>query len=66
VAESPTQAPGIQIPAENVASDGAKLSFDVAMAAGSYASTWDEAKKIWAGTWTQNGTGMPLDLARAP
>jgi hypothetical protein len=66
VAESPEQAPGMQIPTENVVSDGLKLSFDVSVVAGDYAGTWDEAKKAWVGTWKQNGLEMPLDFARAP
>src|SRR5690242_9737510 len=37
VGESPAQAPGLQIPTENVVSDGAKLTFDVSMVQGSYA-----------------------------
>jgi hypothetical protein len=66
VGESPSQAPGMPIPTENVASDGAKLSFEVSMVAGNYAGTWDEAQKAWIGTWTQGGFAMKLDLARAP
>ena len=65
-AESPMQAPGMVIPTENVASDGTKLSFDVAMAAGSYAGTWDAAKGAWVGTWKQGGLDMPMELKRAP
>jgi hypothetical protein len=66
VGESPSQAPGMQIPAENVVSDGANLTFDVGAVAGNYAGTWDEAKKAWVGMWKQNGLGMPLDFTRAP
>ena len=65
-AESPTQAPGMVIPTENVASDGTKLSFDVAMAAGSYSGTWDAAKGAWVGVWKQGGLDMPMELKRAP
>jgi hypothetical protein len=64
--ESPSQAPGMVIPAENVASDGATLSFEVSLAAGSYSGTWDDAKKAWVGIWKQSGVDMPLDFARAP
>lgn len=66
VGESPSQAPGVQIPAENVVSDGAKLTFDVAAVAGGYSGTWDAAKNVWVGTWKQGGYEMPLDFARAP
>jgi hypothetical protein len=66
VGESPSQAPGMPIPTENVTSDGAKFSFEVSMVAGNYAGTWDDAQKTWIGTWTQGGQGMKLDLARAP
>jgi hypothetical protein len=66
VGESPSQAPGAQIPAENVTSDGAKLTFDVAAVAGGYSGVWDEAKKAWVGTWKQQGFDMALDFARAP
>lgn len=66
VGESPSQAPGMQIPTENVVSDGAMFTFDVGAVAGSYSGVWDEAKKVWVGTWKQNGLDMPLDLARAP
>jgi hypothetical protein len=66
VGESPSQAPGMQIPAENVVSDGSKLTFDVAAVAGGYAGTWDDSKKAWVGMWTQQGLAMPLDFARAP
>ena len=65
-AESPTQAPGIVIPTQNVTSDGTTLTFDVAMAAGSYAGTWDAAKGAWVGVWKQNGFDMPMELKRAP
>jgi|JI9StandDraft_1071089.scaffolds.fasta_scaffold12811_5 hypothetical protein len=65
-AESPTQAPGMVIPTENVASDGDKLSFEVAMAQGSYAGTWDAAKNAWVGVWKQSGYEMPMELKRAP
>ena len=65
-AESPTQAPGMVIPTENVASDGANLSFDVALAAGSYSGTWDAAKGAWVGAWKQGGLDMPMELKRAP
>ena len=65
-AESPSQAPGMVIPTENVASDGDKLSFEVAMAQGSYAGTWDAANGAWVGVWKQNGFDMPMELRRAP
>lgn len=64
--ESPSQAPGVQIPAEAVKSDGATLTFDVAAVVGSYSGTWDDAKKAWVGIWKQGGFDMPLDLSRAP
>jgi hypothetical protein len=66
IGESPAQAPGVQIPAENVVSDGAKLTFDVSMVAGNYAGTWDDAKKAWVGTWKQGGIDMPLQFTRTP
>jgi hypothetical protein len=65
-AESPSQAPGMAIPTENVTSDGKALSFEVAMAMGSYSGAWDAKKKAWVGTWKQGGQDMQLDLARAP
>jgi len=64
-AESPTQAPGMVIPTENVSSDGDKLSFEVALAQGSYAGTWDAAKSAWVGVWKQGGLEMPMELKRA-
>lgn len=66
VGESPAQAPGLQIPTENVTSDGAKLTFEVSMVQGSYAGIWDQMQKAWVGTWTQGGQSMQLDLTRAP
>lgn len=65
-AESPTQAPGMVIPTENVTNDGDKLSFDVALAQGSYAGIWDAANSAWIGVWKQNGLEMPMELRRAP
>jgi len=64
--ESPTQAPGVPVPTQNVESDGSRLSFTSSMVQGSYAATWDEARKAWVGKWTQNGVDMSLDWARAP
>jgi hypothetical protein len=58
-AECPTHAPGMVIPTENVASDGA-------LAAGSFSGTWDAAKGAWVGTWKQGGLDMPMELKRAP
>lgn len=65
VGESPSQAPGVQIPAENVISDGSALTFDVAAVGGSYSGAWDEAKKAWVGVWKQGGFDMPLDFSRS-
>ncbi len=65
IGESPAQAPGMQIPTENVVSDGSKLAFDVQAVGGRYEGVWDEGKKSWVGTWSQTGYDMPLDLARA-
>lgn len=65
-AESPSQAPGMVIPTENVANDGDKLSFEVAMAQASYSGTWDAANSVWVGVWKQNGFEMPMELRRAP
>lgn len=65
-AESPTQAPGMVIPTENVTNDGDKLTFEVSLAQGSYAGTWDAAKGAWIGVWKQNGLEMPMELQRAP
>lgn len=65
-AESPSQAPGMVIPTENVASDGDTLSFEVGMAQGSYSGTWDAANAVWIGVWKQNGFEMPMELRRAP
>ena len=62
--ESPAQAPGMKIPADNVTSDGDTLTFDVASVAGRYEGAWDDAKKSWVGIWSQSGYDMPLDLAR--
>ncbi len=64
-AESPTQAPGMVIPTENVASDGDTLSFEVALAQGSYAGMWDATKAAWVGVWKQGGLDMPMELKRA-
>jgi hypothetical protein len=64
--ESPTQAPGVVMPTENVTSDGNALSFEVAMVRGSYSGTWDASKKAWVGTWKQNGRETQLDLTKAP
>jgi hypothetical protein len=65
-AESPTQAPGMVIPTENVTNDGDRLTFEVALAQGSYAGTWDTANSAWIGVWKQNGLEMPMELRRAP
>jgi hypothetical protein len=62
---SPTQAPGVEIPTENVTSDGKTLGFEVGVVTGSYSGTWDATKKTWVGTWKQDGEEMQLDLAKA-
>jgi hypothetical protein len=64
--ESPTQAPGQTIPVDTITSDGATMTFSIAMILGDYKATWDETQKMWTGAWTQNGTTMKLDLTRAP
>ena len=65
--ESPAQAPGQQMPATTITSDGATIAFALASVPGSpsYTGKWDAAKKAWVGTFTQGGGSLPLSLTRA-
>lgn len=60
--ESPDQGKFV-LPAEQVVVDAEHLGFKIAQIGGSYAGTWDAAKKGWVGTWTQ-GQSMALVLTR--
>ncbi|HEX5008513.1 MAG TPA: hypothetical protein VFV70_15470 [Hyphomonadaceae bacterium] len=62
--ESTAQAPGQQFPLDTITSDGATLSFSLAMVQASFTGRWDAAQKAWVGTFTQ-GADVPLSLTRA-
>jgi uncharacterized protein len=64
--ESPTQAPGVTIPTENVVCDGTTLSFASTTVSGAYSAKWDAGRKAWVGVWKQNGVDMPMELMRTP
>lgn len=60
--ESLDQAPGQKMPLDSI-SIGDTLTFEFSMAAVSYTGQWDEARQVYAGTFTQGGS-MPLEFAR--
>jgi pimeloyl-ACP methyl ester carboxylesterase len=47
----------------DVASDGAKLSFDAPAVKGRYAAEWNATQKAWVGKWSQ-GADIPLSFQR--
>lgn len=51
------------IPIRDVAVEGAALRFAVPAVGGSYAGTWDAARKLWQGRWSQGPLQVPLDFA---
>lgn len=63
--ESPSQAPGMAMPVDSVALTDGELTFAMAQILGEYKGKWSESAKTFDGTWTQGGTAMELDLARA-
>jgi len=53
-----------RIPIDTIDATPDHLKFSIAAIGGSYDATWDEPKKQWAGTWTQGGAALPLNLTR--
>ncbi|HYI47631.1 MAG TPA: alpha/beta hydrolase [Allosphingosinicella sp.] len=62
--ESVDQAPGRKIPIETLAIADGRLTFAMPAMRIAYDGRWDPARNLFAGTFTQNGTPLPLDLAR--
>lgn len=55
----------VKIPIDTLEATPDHLKFTVAAIAGAYDGKWDEGGKQWAGTWTQGGNALPLNLGRA-
>ena len=62
--ESVDQAPGRKIPIDSLAIADGRLTFAMPALRATYEGRWDPARNIFAGTFTQSGTPLPLDLAR--
>jgi pimeloyl-ACP methyl ester carboxylesterase len=62
--ESVDQAPGRKIPMESLAIAEGRLTFAIPALRVTYEGRWDAARNLFAGTFTQNGNPIPLDLAR--
>lgn len=62
VLESLDQAPGQKIPLTSV-TIGETFEFTLSAAAISYSGSWDDAREVYAGTFTQGGS-MPLEFSR--
>jgi hypothetical protein len=54
----------MDIPVSAITRDGAKMTFEVAIVGGHYAGTLSSDARSVAGTWSQNGAELPLDLKR--
>jgi hypothetical protein len=63
-AESVDQAPGQKLPVATIAIADGRMTFAMPAIRASYEGRWDPARNLFAGTFTQNGTPLPLDLAR--
>ncbi|MEA3014971.1 MAG: uncharacterized protein QOD42_3516 [Sphingomonadales bacterium] len=63
-AESVDQAPGQKIPVAAIAIADGRMTFAMPAIRASYEGRWDPARNLFAGIFTQNGTPLPLDLAR--
>lgn len=59
--ESPDQAPGQQIPIDEIRIDDGTLSFAIKRIGASYEATWNEEQGAWVGTFKQ-GASLPLTL----
>jgi len=55
----------VKIPIDTVEATPDHLKFNIAAIMGTYDGKWDEAGRQWAGTWTQGGNTLPLNLSRA-
>lgn len=62
--ESVDQAPGQKIPVATIAIADGRLTFAMPAIRASYEGRWDPGRNLFAGTFTQNGTPLPLELAR--
>jgi uncharacterized protein len=62
--ESVDQAPGQKIPIDTLAVADGRLTFAMPAIRATYEGRWDPARNLFAGTFTQNGSPMPLNLAR--
>jgi pimeloyl-ACP methyl ester carboxylesterase len=62
--ESVDQAPGHKIPIDTLAIADGRLTFAMPAIRATYEGRWDPARSLFAGTFTQSGTPLPLDLAR--
>lgn len=63
--ESPSQAPDLIIPLENIKADDELMSFEAPSIQGDFTGVWQEDSKSWSGAWTQSGRSLPLELAPA-
>jgi pimeloyl-ACP methyl ester carboxylesterase len=62
--ESVDQAPGRKFPVDSLAVTDGRLTFAVAAWRVTYEGRWEAARNLFAGTFTQSGNAMPLDLSR--
>lgn len=62
--ESVDQAPGQKIPMASLAIADGRLTFAMPAIRVVYEGRWDAARSLFAGTFTQSGAPLPLDLAR--
>jgi pimeloyl-ACP methyl ester carboxylesterase len=62
VLQSPDQS-NASFKVDKIDSSSKQLSFSLAKFNASYAAEWDESKKAWVGSWTQNSK-TPLNLTR--
>jgi uncharacterized protein len=62
--ESVDQAPGQKLGVDSLAIADGQLTFAIAAIRVRYEGRWDEARSVFAGTVTQNGRAMPLELGR--
>lgn len=63
--ESPSQAPGMLIPADTVANEGETFAMTIAALRAEYSANWDGGARSWVGKFTQSGTPMDLTMTRA-
>jgi pimeloyl-ACP methyl ester carboxylesterase len=62
--ESVDQGPGRKLPIASLAVADGRLTFAMPAIGATYEGRWDPARNLFAGTFTQGGRPLPLDLAR--